>query len=48
MKNAEINFEAFCAQLKGIEVEKVYQQLLDEGLKAFKESFTDLLQTLKR
>lgn len=48
MKNSEIDFEAFCAQLKRIEVERVYQQLLDEGLKAFKESFTDLLQTLKR
>lgn len=48
MKNAEIDFEAFCSKLKGVEVEKVYEQLLNEGLKAFKESFTDLLQTLKK
>lgn len=48
MKNTGIDFEAFCSKLKGVEVEKVYEQLLNEGLKAFKESFTDLLQTLKK
>lgn len=48
MKDVEMDFEAFCSKLKGVEIEEIYKQLLSEGLQAFKESFTDLLKTLKR
>lgn len=48
IKDSEMDFEAFCSKLKGVEIEEIYKQLLSEGLQAFKESFTDLLKTLKR
>jgi len=31
----------------GIDIEKVYSELLDEGLKAFEEAFSDMLKTLE-
>jgi transaldolase len=34
-------------EANGIDMQKVYQELLDEGLKAFEDSFAELLETLK-
>ena len=47
LKDADVDFDSFVGKLQGIELQKVYSQLLEEGLKAFKESFIDLLQALK-
>ncbi|RDU70684.1 transaldolase [Helicobacter brantae] len=48
LKDSNVDFDSFVGKLQNIQVQKVYSQLLEEGLKAFKESFVDLLQTLKR
>lgn len=48
LKDSNVDFDSFVGKLQNIQVQKVYSQLLEEGLKAFKESFVDLLQTLKQ
>lgn len=48
LKNSQIDIHTFLSKLQGIELEKIYAKLLDDGLKAFKESFVDLLHSLKR
>lgn len=48
LKSSQIDIQAFLSKLQGIELEKIYTKLLDDGLKAFKESFMDLLHSLKR
>lgn len=48
LKDSNVDFDCFVGKLQNIQVQKVYSQLLEEGLRAFKESFVDLLQTLKR
>lgn len=48
LKSSQIDIQAFLSKLQGVELEKIYAKLLSDGLKAFKESFVDLLHSLKR
>ncbi|RDU69583.1 transaldolase [Helicobacter cholecystus] len=48
LKDSNIDFDAFIHSLGNIDLQKIYDTLLEEGLQAFKESFTDLLKVLKK
>lgn len=48
IKDSKIDFEEFLHTLGNIDLQKIYDTLLLEGLKAFKDSFTDLLDSLKQ
>lgn len=48
LKSSDIDFDSFLHSLGDVNIQKIYDTLLEDGLKAFKESFTDLLQVLKK
>ena len=48
LKDSQIDFESFVQSLGNIDLQKIYDALLSDGLKAFKDSFTDLLAVLKK
>lgn len=48
LKDAKIDFQKYLKTLGDVDLEQIYQKLLAEGLQAFKDSFVDLLNALKR